>query len=158
MTTERKISRDRNVLVQCAGPDRLRSHDEGGDSDLGGLPEVGDDMCLEYHRTVIRRLGRTLRRRIVKELNSLAEKDAGKYQLFWDSYSRQLKEGLASDSGAKDEILPLLRFHSSTTEMELTSLEDYVGRMSPDQEEIYYVLGESVQTAALRKAHGKNPR
>jgi molecular chaperone HtpG len=98
---------------------------------------------------VIRRLSRTLRRRTVKELNSLAENDAARYRHFWDSYSRQLKEGLASDPGAKDEILPLLRFYSSKSEEELTSLKAYMERMSPDQDEIYYVLGESVQTVAL---------
>ncbi|UCG23986.1 MAG: molecular chaperone HtpG [Chloroflexota bacterium] len=98
---------------------------------------------------VIRRLGRTLRRRVVKELDALAENDAAKYELFWDSYSRQLKEGLASDPGAKDEILPLLRFYSSQSQDELTSLEDYLGRMLPEQEEMYYVLGESAETVAL---------
>lgn len=98
---------------------------------------------------IIRQLGRTIRRRVLKELNNIADNDSERYTLLWKSYSRHLKEGLATDIKSKDEILPLLRFYSTESQETPISLDDYVNRMAPDQEDIYYVLGESVQTVAL---------
>ena len=57
MICHRKIPRDSDVLSPCADRDRPRLCEEDSDSVLGGLPKVGDDMCLEYHKTVIWRLG-----------------------------------------------------------------------------------------------------
>lgn len=95
---------------------------------------------------IIRQLGRTLRRRVVKELGNIAEDDSDRYSELWESYKRYFKEGLATDFQAKDEILPLLRFHSTASRNQLTSLDDYLSRMPESQEEIYYLLGDSMQT------------
>lgn len=98
---------------------------------------------------IIRQLGRTIRRRVLKELNNIADNDRERYALLWESYRRHLKEGLATDTTSKDEILPLVRFYSTEGQEVPISLDDYVSRMAADQEEIYYVLGESVQTVAM---------
>jgi molecular chaperone HtpG len=98
---------------------------------------------------IIRQLGRTLRRRVLKELGNIAEDDPDRYKILWDSYSRYFKEGLATDFQAKDEILPLLRFYSTSSAGQLTSLDDYLSRMPDQQEEIYYLLGDSMQTVTF---------
>ena len=54
-----------------------------------------------------------------------------------------MKEGLWEDSEHRNEILPLVRFHSSTQDG-LVSLADYVSRMQPGQEAIYYLTGDTV--------------
>jgi molecular chaperone HtpG len=98
---------------------------------------------------IIRQLGRTLRRRIIRELESIAQDDPDRYKLLWASYSRYFKEGLATDTKAKDEILPLLRFHSTADGNDLITLDQYLSRMPEGQKEIYYLLGDSMETVTL---------
>ena len=54
-----------------------------------------------------------------------------------------MKEGLSSDFDNKDKLLPLTLFESSNDPGKLTTLAEYVSRMKTDQEEIFYLTGES---------------
>jgi molecular chaperone HtpG len=97
---------------------------------------------------IMRQLGKTLRRRVLRELESLAETGAEKYAAFWEQFGRALKEGLAMEPDAKDDLMPLFRFHSSKSDGRLASLDDYIGRMAENQEAIYYVLGDSLESVS----------
>ncbi|MEP7359316.1 MAG: molecular chaperone HtpG, partial [Anaerolineales bacterium] len=58
-----------------------------------------------------------------------------------------VKEGMATDPAGQERLKPLLRFFSSRAgELKPTSLSEYVGRMQPEQREIYYVLGDDLQS------------
>jgi molecular chaperone HtpG len=75
--------------------------------------------------------------------------DKEKYAKFWGEFGKVLKEGVGEDLGNKDRIAGLLRFASTqadTTE-ETVSLADYIGRMKPEQEKIYYVTAETFNAA-----------
>ncbi len=98
---------------------------------------------------LIQKLGRSIRKRVLRDLSSLAKDDPDSYVEFWNQYGPYLKEGLSSDPESKEEILPHLRFYTSKSEGELTTLEDYVGRMADDQEEIYYLLGDDPKSVAF---------
>ncbi len=138
-----------NVLIQEYSQDLLPRW-------LGFLDGVVDseDLPLNIsresiqHTRIMRQLAKALRKRVLRELNRMAEGDTDKYSIFWHQYERVLKEGLATDPDAKDEILPLLRFFSSKSNGELTTIADYIKRMPEDQNEIYYVLGEDKETVA----------
>ncbi|MDX1614222.1 MAG: molecular chaperone HtpG [Candidatus Promineifilaceae bacterium] len=114
-----------------------------------------EDLPLNVSRETIqnsvpmRRLARTIRGRVLRELRELGEKDRDQYSKFWQEFGLVLKEGLARDPSAKEEILPLLRFQSSTAGNELVALEQYIARMAEDQEEIYFVLGDSRHAAEM---------
>ena len=97
---------------------------------------------------IMRQLGRTLRKRILRELAAMAEKEPEKFKQFWGEYGRVFKEGMATDPGAMDEILPFLRYVSSKSDGKLTSLDEYIERMPENQEEIYYVLGDDEKSVA----------
>ena len=76
-----------------------------------------------------------------------AEKE--KYAKFWGEFGKVLKEGMGEDHANKDKIAGLLRFastHADTTD-ETVSLKDYIGRMKPEQEKIYYVTAETFNAA-----------
>jgi molecular chaperone HtpG len=62
---------------------------------------------------------------------------------FWGEFGRAIKEGVAADFENKDKILALLLFQSSNDPEKLTTLKDYVGRMKPEQEQIFYLTGDS---------------
>jgi len=90
-----------------------------------------------------------LTRRVLEMLAKLASDEPAKYATFWKEFGAVLKEGLAEDYANRDKILPLLRF-ASTHEAEDTptvSLKDYLARMKPGQDKIYFVIAESIAAA-----------
>lgn len=98
----------------------------------------------DRHITQIRRW---LTRKVLDHLSSMQASDEEKYLTFWNAFGRVLKEGVSADSDNRDKLVPLLRFESSRHETELTTLADYVSRMKPDQENIYYLTAESRSVA-----------
>jgi len=85
-------------------------------------------------------------RRVLDLLDSL---DAEKYAQFWREFGRVLKEGPAEDVANRARIAKLLRFSSthSDKEEQTVSLADYVARMKPGQDKIYYVTAETFPAA-----------
>ncbi len=95
---------------------------------------------------VLARIRRAVTNRVLTELKTRA-KDADKYTTFWQNFGPILKEGLWGDTEHRPALTELMRFHSTTAEG-WTSLADYVSRMKPNQEAIYYLAGDD--EAALR--------
>lgn len=113
-----------------------------------------EDLPLNVSRETVQNnrlmmhLGKTIRKRVLRELGKLAENDPEKYKVFWREYGRVFKEGIATDPAAKEDLLPFFRYHSSNSEDELTTLDAYVERMPESQSDIYYVLGDDRRTVA----------
>ena len=72
-----------------------------------------------------------------------------KYAKFWGEFGKVLKEGIGEDFANKDKIAALLRFATTQADTpdETVSLADYIGRMRPEQEKIYYVTAETFNAA-----------
>src|SRR3984885_5960706 len=90
-----------------------------------------------------------LTKRVLDMLAKLLKDEPEKYATFWKEFGTVLKEGIAQDHANKDKILPLLRF-ASTHDPEnkpTTTLAQYVERMKPEQEKIYFLIGESLEAA-----------
>ncbi|MCE2393066.1 molecular chaperone HtpG [Candidatus Poribacteria bacterium] len=109
-----------------------------------------EDLPLNVSREVTQsspimaRIRETLTGRILSLLEDWAKDDAEKYEKFFRNFGLLFKTGLSSDFVNKDRLLQLLRFESTKTESgKFTSLKDYVAGMSEDQEEIYYLSGDS---------------
>jgi molecular chaperone HtpG len=88
-------------------------------------------------------------KRVLTLLEDLAGKDPAKYQTFWTTFGRVLKEGLPEDPGNRERLAALLRFSSThqADEAQSVSLADYVGRMKEGQKDIYYVTADGYQAA-----------
>ena len=76
-------------------------------------------------------------------------KDPAKYKgEFYREYSYFLKEGVCQDYEFQDQLSKLLYFETSKTmNGELSSLEDYLSRCTPEQKEIYYLCAPSRELA-----------
>lgn len=138
-----------NVLIQEYFTDLL----PGWLAFVDGVVD-SEDLPLNVSREtvqanrLVQQLGKTVRNRILRELKKLAESEPEKYDQFIAEYGSVLKEGIATDPGAREEILPLLRYESTRSDGKRISLDEYLGRAADGQQEIYYVLGDSRHAAA----------
>ena len=80
--------------------------------------------------------------RVISELESLSEKEPETFAKIWDAFGPVIKEGLWEDYERREKLLALSRF--TTTAGEKRSLKQYVEAIKPNQTEIYYLTGESL--------------
>ena len=81
--------------------------------------------------------------RVISEFESLGEKEPETFAKIWDAFGPVIKEGLWEDYERREKLLALSRF--ATTTGEKRSLKQYVEDIKPNQTEIYYLTGESVE-------------
>ncbi len=91
----------------------------------------------------ISQIRKWLTKKILDSLTTMKDGDEEQYLKFWKHFGKAMKEGLSSDFDNKEKLLPLTLFESSADSEKLTTLSEYVGRMKADQEEIFYLTGES---------------
>ena len=109
-----------------------------------------EDLSLNVSREVTQKSGvmekinSYLTKKLLGLFSDWATKEPEKYETFWKGFANYLKEGLHTDYANRDKLLELYRAASSTHPKGLVSLADYVGRMKPDQTEIYYVSGKNL--------------
>jgi molecular chaperone HtpG len=80
--------------------------------------------------------------KITGALDKLAKDEPTQYSEFWNEFGRYIKEGVAIAQTEPESLYPLLRFHTTTLADQWSSLDDYLGRIKPEQKEIYYILGD----------------
>ncbi len=88
-------------------------------------------------------------KRVLGLLEELADNNAEKYTTFWNQFGQLLKEGVGEDHANQARIAKLLRFATTTTDSpeQNVSLTEYISRMKPGQDKIYYVTAETFQGA-----------
>lgn len=114
-----------------------------------------NDLSLNVSREILQKdpnidnMRSALTKRVLDVLTKLATKDTEKYAIFWKEFGQIIKEGPAEDFANKEKIAKLLRFSTTETgtDAQDQSLPDYVSRMKEGQDKIYYVAGETHNTA-----------
>lgn len=88
-------------------------------------------------------------KKVLSLLEEVADNKPDDYAKFWEQFGRVLKEGPGEDFANKEKIATLLRFAStqSDTEVQNVSLKDYLSRMKPEQEVIYYITADTFAAA-----------
>jgi molecular chaperone HtpG len=143
----------RNILIDEYNKDLLPEH-------LRFVQGVVDseDLPLNVSRETIQstalmaRLKKVITGQIMKELETLAKNNAEKYQTFWKEFGAYLKQGVATSPTEADSITPLLRFKTNLHPDTWSSLDDYIGRMKPEQKLIYFIVGDDPRSI-LRSPH-----
>ena len=109
-----------------------------------------DDLPLNISRqalqdnALVAKLRKVVTKRFLKHLDEEAKKDEEKYRKFWSTFGIFLKEGATSDYEFQKELGRLMRFESSKSAAGTPiSLADYILRMQPEQDSIYYINGAS---------------
>lgn len=114
-----------------------------------------NDLPLNVSREILQdnRVTRSMRsastKKVLSMLSKLAKNDAEKYGEFWDNFGQVLKEGPAEDQGNIEKIASLLRFATTHEDAakQRVSLDDYISRMSEQQDKIYYIVADSYEAA-----------
>jgi molecular chaperone HtpG len=108
-----------------------------------------EDLPLNISREMLQndpqvaQIRKALTGRVLTELATLAEKDAAAFEKVWEAFGSLLKEGIYEDFERREALLALARF--TTTCGNARSLKQYVADLKPNQTEIYYLVGDSLE-------------
>jgi molecular chaperone HtpG len=121
--------------------------------DSADLPLNVSREILQESRDV-RAIREGCTKRVLSMLEDLAENRADDYASFWREFGQVLKEGLGEDFANQERLAKLLRFASTATGAgeQTVSLAQYLSRMKPGQDKIYYVTAET-EAAARSSPH-----
>lgn len=128
-------------------PDYLRFVRGVVDSD--GLSLNVSREILQHDRQ-IRAIRSFLVRKVLDSLKGLLQNDRDRYLTFWKEFGAILKQGLygREEQDRKETLLQLVVSPSSQSGEGVTTLADYVTRMKPGQDVIYYLTGLTREAVA----------
>jgi molecular chaperone HtpG len=115
-----------------------------------------NDLPLNISREVLQSnkqidsIRSAITKRILETLSYLSKEQTEKYLQFWKEFGNLLKEGFAEEFVNRDSLVKLLRFSSThlNKSEQTISLEDYIARMKPQQDKIYYITAENFAAAS----------
>ena len=108
-----------------------------------------EDLPLNISREMLQnnpqlaQIRKAVTTRVVSELETLGDKEPENFAKIWDAFGPVIKEGLYEDFERREKLLALSRF--TTTTGENRSLKQYMADAKPNQTEVYFLVGDSIE-------------
>ena len=108
-----------------------------------------EDLPLNISREMLQnnpqlaQIRKAVTSRVVGELESLGDKEPENFAKIWDAFGPVIKEGIYEDYERREKLLALARF--TTTSGEKRSLKQYIAELKPNQTEVYFLVGDSIE-------------
>jgi molecular chaperone HtpG len=108
-----------------------------------------EDLPLNISREMLQnnpqlaQIRKAVTSRVVSELEALGDKEPENFVRIWDAFGPVIKEGLYEDFERREKLLALSRF--TTTTGEKRSLKQYIADIKPNQTEVYFLIGDSIE-------------
>jgi molecular chaperone HtpG len=108
-----------------------------------------EDLPLNISREMLQnnpqlaQIRKAVTSRVVVELEQLGEKEPENFAKIWDAFGPVIKEGIYEDYERREKLLALSRF--TTTAGENRSLKQYIADLKPNQTEVYFLVGDSIE-------------
>ena len=96
---------------------------------------------------VIRKISKSVTKRVLSELKKKLKKDEAGYDTFWEQFGKVLKEGLYEDYEYRDKIAEITRAFS-LKHQKLISLDTYLDEMADKQDKFYYLTADTLKQAS----------
>ena len=95
---------------------------------------------------VIKKIAKSITKRVLSELKKSLKKDEAQYDLFWNQFGKVLKEGLYEDYDNREKIAEITRVYSFKHD-KLVTLDSYIEEMAEKQDKIYYLAADTLKQA-----------
>jgi molecular chaperone HtpG len=108
-----------------------------------------EDLPLNISRAMLQnnpplaQIRKAVTGRVIGELETLGEKQPENFAKIWDAFGPVIKEGIYEDYERREKLLALSRF--TTTSGENRTLKQYIADLKPNQTEIYFLVGDSIE-------------
>src|SRR6202790_4877933 len=108
-----------------------------------------EDLPLNISREMLQnnpqlaQIRKAVTTRLVSELEQLGDKQPENFAKIWDAFGPVIKEGIYEDFERREKLLALSRF--TTTAGENRSLKQYIADLKPNQTEVYFLVGDSIE-------------